>query len=57
MGAALAKVFFKTGEDDILAKYENVNQIPVKLINGEQTVIGDQVKGKKLYLIVNVASK
>ena len=57
MGAALEKIFFKKGEDDILAKYENVNQIPAKLINGEQTTIGDQVKGKQLYLIVNVASK
>ena len=40
-----------------MAKYANVNLIPVKTIRGEQGIIGDYVPGKKLYLIVNVASK
>ena len=57
MGNAIAKLVFKTGEDDISAKYDTVNQVPIKTIRGEDGVVADYVKGKKVYLIVNVASK
>ena len=56
MGGAIAKLIFKSGEDDITAKYESVNQIPVTTIRGEKGIVADHVQGKKLYLIVNVAS-
>jgi len=36
MGAAVAKIFFKTGEDDLLLeKYQTVNEIPITLIDGQ----------------------
>ena len=57
MGAVLAKKFFKTGEDAIIAKYDSVNQIPVTTIREEKGIVGDHVKGAKLYIVVNVASK
>ena len=57
MGAALAKKFFKTGEDAIIAKYDSVNQIPVTTIREEKGIVSDHVKGAKLYIVVNVASK
>ena len=57
MGNAIAKMIFKKGEDDISAKYKSVNDIPVKTINGLDGKISDHVKGKKIYLVVNVASK
>jgi len=57
MGNQILKIFFKEGEDNISAKYENLNQIPAKLIDGTETTIGEQIKGKKCYLVVNIASK
>jgi len=57
MGAAVAKIFFKTGEDDIIAKYDSVNQIPCTSIRGEKGIVSDHLVDKKLYIIVNVASK
>ena len=57
MGGTIAKMIFKKGEDDISAKYNSVNDIPVKTINGIEGKIADHVKGKKIYLVVNVASK
>jgi len=57
MGNQILKIFFKEGEDNISAKYENLNQIPAKLIDGIETTIGEQIKGKKCYLVVNIASK
>lgn len=57
MGDSISKMFFKVGEDDISAKYDNLNQIPATLIDGTETTIGDQIKGKKVYLVVNIASK
>ena len=43
MGPVLAKIFFKTGEDDISAKYKSVNDIPVTTINGQQGIVNDHV--------------
>ena len=43
MGGAIAKIFFKTGEDDISAKYDSVNQIPVTTIRGEKGIVADHV--------------
>lgn len=57
MGNQIANLIFKKGEDAISAKYANVNLIPVTTIIGDKGIIGDYVQGKKLYLIVNVASK
>lgn len=57
MGNAIAKIVFKKGEDNICAKYQSVNDIPVTTIDGQQGKIQDYVQGKKIYLIVNVASK
>jgi len=57
MGNAIANIVFKKGEDDLQAKYDSVNQIPIKTIRGEEGLVADHVGGKKLYLIVNVASK
>lgn len=59
MGGALAKIVFKNGSDDIsVEKYKSVNEIPVTLITGEKVEsIQKLVEGKKLYMIVNVASK
>ena len=57
MGNQIANLVFKKGEDAILAKYASVNLIPVKTIRGQEGIIGDFVTGKKIYLIVNVASK
>lgn len=57
MGNAIANIVFKKGEDDLQAKYDSVNQIPIKTIKGEEGLVADHVGGKKLYLIVNVASK
>ena len=57
MGAAIAKLVFKKGEDDITAKYPSVNDIPVTTIDVSKGLVADRVKGKKIYLIVNVASK
>lgn len=57
MGNAIAKLIFKKGEDAISAKYKSVNDIPVKTIRGKEGIVQDFVQNKKVYLIVNVASK
>jgi hypothetical protein len=36
MGAAIAKIVFKTGSDELsVEKYKSVNEIPVTLITGD----------------------
>ena len=57
MGALIAKAVFKNGDDEISCKYASVNEIPVTTLQGEDTQIGNLVQGKKLYMVVNVASK
>ena len=58
MGAVLAKIVFKKGSDRFdLGKYASLNDIPVSTLRGEQTTLGELGQGKKLFLIVNVASK
>ena len=60
MGGVLAKIVFKNGEDTLLLeKYKTVNEIPITLIDGNAlNQLQELLKGdKKLYMIVNVASK
>ena len=57
MGALIAKAVFKNGDDEISNKYSSCNEIPVKSLHGEDSLIGDNIQGKKLYMVVNVASK
>jgi len=58
MGGAIAKLVFKSGNDVIATKYESANEIPVvDLLGVEHDKIGNLVEGKKVYLIVNVASR
>jgi hypothetical protein len=59
MGNAIMKLVFKNGDDALLLeKYKSVNEIPLTLIDGSPVdKVQNLVKDKKLYLIVNVASK
>ena len=58
MGGVIAKMIFKSGNDGFdLAKITTLNDIPCKKLDGEETTIGKLIEGKKLYMIVNVASK
>jgi len=61
MGAVAAKMFFKTGKETLAAsQYSSLNRIPEKELLSTRTrysEIQELVGGKKLYLIVNVASK
>lgn len=59
MGSAIAKIVFKQGADELsVEKYKSVNEVPVTLITGEKLEqIQSLVANKKLYMIVNVASK
>ena len=58
MGGAVAKVVFKSGKDKFdIDKYESLNDIEVTTLEEEKKTMGDVVAGKKLYLIVNTASK
>ena len=37
MGAAIAKIIFKKGSDELsVEKYKSVNEVPVTLITGEK---------------------
>jgi hypothetical protein len=58
MGGVIAKIVFKNGNDKLdLDKYESLNEIKCVTLKGEEVTIGNVVDGKKLYLVVNVASK
>ena len=59
MGAVIAKIIFKTGKDKLeTTNFSSLNEIPVADLYGEERkTIADYVKDKKLYLVVNVASK
>jgi hypothetical protein len=42
MGALISKIIFKKGRDQLnLAKYESLNEIEVKTLNGEKTTMGE----------------
>ena len=58
MGGAIAKIIFKTGNDEFdTKKYESLLDIPVTTIKGEKMKFLELTGNKYLYLIVNVASK
>lgn len=59
MGAVLAKIFFKTGSDNIpYTEYKSLFDIPEVDIDGNKIQrLGDILKGKKAILVVNVVSK
>ena len=59
MGGLIAKIVFKNGDDKLdSSKYSSLNDIPATSLSGVMhDKLGDVVKGKKLYLVVNVASK
>lgn len=57
MGAVIAKIVFKKGNDVIHTDYKSLNEIKVTGLEGEEYEnLGQVVEGKKVYLIVNVAS-
>lgn len=58
MGAAVYKLVFKSGSDGFDPNsVESLNDLPCKKLNGQPTTIGELTSNKKLYMIVNVASK
>jgi hypothetical protein len=59
MGGLIAKIVFKQGDDALLLeKYKSVNDIPITLLDGSEIEsLKKLVEGKKLIMIVNVASK
>ena len=59
MGGVLAKIVFKSGKDSLdQNKYQSINEIPVTTVEGQDyEKLIDLVGDKKLYLIVNTASK
>ena len=58
MGGLIAKIVFKNGDDKLdSSTYNSLNDIPATSLSGEKhDRLGDVVKDKKLYLVVNVAS-
>tara|TARA_B110000305_G_C19171510_1_gene507507 strand:- start:547 stop:726 length:180 start_codon:yes stop_codon:yes gene_type:complete len=59
MGGLIAKIVFKNGDDKLdSSTFSSLNDIPAMSLSGVQhDRLGDVVKDKKLYLVVNVASK
>ena len=58
MGAAIAKIIFKNGNDQLTSNYNSLNKIPAKTILNEQIDELEQLYiGKKLIIIVNVSLK
>lgn len=59
MGALLAKIFFKTGSDQLpMTEFKSLFDIPEVDIDGNKIErLGDILKGKKAILVVNVVSK
>ena len=57
MGGVMAKVVFKSGNDEISAKYNSLLEIPVTTIEGQKKTFAEVAGNKFLYLVVNVASK
>ena len=58
MGALVAKMVFKSGHDKLSASnFDSLNEIPVKeLLGTDENPLGNYVAGKKVYLVVNVAT-
>ena len=57
MGGVLAKVVFKTGDEDLPKKPRELEEIEITDIDGNIVRIGDIMESKKVVLFVNVATK
>ena len=59
MGSFVQKLLFKNTYDSASATEDpnDIRNIPIKSIEGESMKLGDLMKGFKLTIVVNVASK
>ena len=57
MGAVVAKIIFKSGEEQIMPCTRDLLDIEMNDIDGQLVRVGDLIADKKVVLIVNVATK
>ena len=57
MGAAIAKAFFKKGNDKLETNYGSLNEIMARTLQGEFKLMSQIANDNPVYLVVNTASK
>ena len=57
MGGVLAKIVFKSGEEQLAECAGSLQDIEIVDIDGELVKIGDLIADKKAVMFVNVATK
>ena len=57
MGGVLAKIVFKSAEEDLPASSETLQDIEIIDIDGNLVRIGELISEKKVVMFVNVATK
>ena len=57
MGGVLAKIVFKSGEEELAACENDLHNIQMLDIDGQMVRVGDLMADKKVIMFVNVATK